>query len=410
MKDTGQPMTASNPIHDPQRLAQLMDSHGLDALIASSFKHAFYLSGFYVDPAGMGDDFEGTCTLAPALRVAALFRNPSVDPFFVLPSETAPDNTLDRTSWITDVRTHGPLLDTGAENLPRGQDPWTVVLDALADRGVSRSRIGLELSQTALNLQTVAPPSFARLQRALPDVEWIDASPLFAELRLVKTPEEIARLTFVQNALDRAAGIALESMRAGMTEIALDRLFRHALVDQGVDHRLTQITFAPDKWQRTRAWFPTGQKLARGNVINFDVSARYRMYLSDLGVTAFCGEPSARAAEITAAVRAAHLAARRRVAPGASPADIYAAAVEVLRDADVPPSLDIAGHGVGLSLHEQPLLGPANRSPLKLNMVIAVEILAYAPGIGIFQAEDVVVVTQKGCRPLSRIGAEFPRL
>ena len=64
-------MTRNDPIHDPQRLAQIMDEQGLDALIASSFRHAFYLSDFYGDPAGMGDDFEGTCTLDPARRIAA---------------------------------------------------------------------------------------------------------------------------------------------------------------------------------------------------------------------------------------------------------------------------------------------------------------------------------------------------
>jgi len=400
-------MTRNDPIHDPQRLAQIMDEQGLDALIASSFRHAFYLSDFYVDPAGMGDDFEGTCTLDPARRIAAVFRDPSIDPFLVLPTETAPDNALERQSWITDVRTHGPLMDTGSGCGPHGEDAWTVVLDALADRAIARGRIGVEISKTGLNLQTIDEPSLARLRRALPDVEWVDASSAFSRLRLVKTPEEIARLAFVQGAVDHAARAALERAREGMTEIALDRLFRHALVDEGVDHRLTQVTFAPDKWRRTEAWFPTDEILRAGNVVNFDVSARYRMYLSDAGLTAVCGEPSAEVRRVWSAVRAAYDAVRKSIRPGALTADLYRRALDVLTDAHLPPCIEIAGHGVGLSIHEPPDLALHHETVLQPGMVITDEILVHRPDLGIFQTEDLFLVTEESCRALSTVGGEL---
>ena len=400
-------MESPRPIHDADHLARIMDEKGLDALVASSFRHAFYLSGFYVDPAGMGDDFEGTCTLEPARRVAAVFRNPSVEPFLVLPSETAPDNALERKGWIDDVRVHGPAMDVGSGNAPRGEDAWALVVDALADRAITRARIGVEISKTGINLQTIDEPTLAKLRRALPDVEWVDASDVFSKLRLVKTPEEIARLTFVQAATDRAARAALERAREGMTEIALDRLFRHALVDEGVDHRLTQITFAPDKWRRTEAWFPTGEVLREGNVVNFDVSARYRMYLSDVGITAVCGEPSAEVRRVWSAVHAAYSAVRDVIRPGALTADVHRRAVEVLRDADLAACLEMVGHGVGLSIHEAPDLALHDETILQPGMVLTDEILVYLGHLGIFQAEDLFLVTDTGTRPLSSVGAEL---
>ena len=400
-------MADGNRIHDPVRLAHVMDEAGLDALVASSARHSFYLSGFYVDPAGMGDDFEYTVMLRPALRIVAVFRDASIAPFLVLPSETAPDNVGERASWIADVRVHGPLMDTGAGDAPRSEDPWAVALEALAERGVTRGRVGLEISKHGLNLETVSAPELARLERDMPDVEWVDASALFAELRLVKTPEEIARIEKAQAATDRAVRVALGSARPGMTEIELDRAFRHALVDEGVDHRLTQVTFAPDKWTTIEAWFPTDTRLARGNVVNFDVSARWRMYLSDTGITAVCGKPTADVRRVWNVVRAAYDAVRDAIRPGARASDVYARATQSLRDADLAPCIDMAGHGLGLSIHEGPDLDPSSETLLEPGMVLTDEILVYDKERGIFQAEDAFVVTDTGARALSTVGGEL---
>ena len=60
------------------------------------------------------------------------------------------------------------------------------------------------------------------------------------------------------------------------------------------------------------------------------------------------------------------------------------------------------GHGLGLEIHEHPRL---QKVILKDRQVLTVEPGLYYPGLGGVRLEDVVVVTKKGCRVLSR----FPK-
>jgi len=60
------------------------------------------------------------------------------------------------------------------------------------------------------------------------------------------------------------------------------------------------------------------------------------------------------------------------------------------------------GHGLGLEIHEHPRL---QKVVLKDRQVLTVEPGLYYPGLGGVRLEDVVLVTKKGCRILSR----FPK-
>jgi Xaa-Pro aminopeptidase len=64
------------------------------------------------------------------------------------------------------------------------------------------------------------------------------------------------------------------------------------------------------------------------------------------------------------------------------------------------PTLHFLGHGLGLTLHEEPYLNRYADATLEEGMVLAVEPLVTFPQLGM-QLEDTVVVTGTGCRVLT---------
>jgi Xaa-Pro aminopeptidase len=68
------------------------------------------------------------------------------------------------------------------------------------------------------------------------------------------------------------------------------------------------------------------------------------------------------------------------------------------------------GHGIGLEVHEKPSLSPNSKNILTNNMVFSVEPGIYIPGFGGVRIEDLVLVTQKGPKIITRANREIIEL
>jgi Xaa-Pro aminopeptidase len=65
------------------------------------------------------------------------------------------------------------------------------------------------------------------------------------------------------------------------------------------------------------------------------------------------------------------------------------------------------GHGVGLSVHEEPFLGLNGHGPLVAGDVVAIEPGLYRPGLGGLRLEDLVLVTDDGAENLTRFSYDL---
>ncbi|KAA8961625.1 Xaa-Pro peptidase family protein, partial [Mycobacterium sp.] len=120
-------------------------------------------------------------------------------------------------------------------------------------------------------------------------------------------------------------------------------------------------------------------------------------YHSDSTRTYSLGEPSAEVAQHYGHLHRAQRAAVAAVRPGVTAAQVDAAARDVLADAGLAEYfVHRTGHGIGLSVHEEPYIVAGNDLPLAEGMAFSVEPGIYFPGRWGARIEDIVVVTRDG--------------
>jgi Xaa-Pro aminopeptidase len=133
-------------------------------------------------------------------------------------------------------------------------------------------------------------------------------------------------------------------------------------------------------------------------------------YTADMSRTVVRGEPSDRIREMFEAVLGAQALAMTLVRPGVTGAEVHGKVVDYFKDrgfeSNTTGFIHNLGHGVGLDVHELPVLGPGG-GELAAGNVITLEPGLYYPGKGGVRLEDMGVVTADGFRDLTRMPREF---
>lgn len=136
--------------------------------------------------------------------------------------------------------------------------------------------------------------------------------------------------------------------------------------------------------------------VSAGEVIQFDVGAKYKGYYGDFSRVVFLGEPDPELNRIFYAVSDALKAAIDCCLAGATSHDVEKTARERLGSYEQFFMHGI-GHGIGLSVHEFPSLSlRADAVPLEVGHVITIEPGVYIPGLGGIRLEDMVVIRDDG--------------
>jgi Xaa-Pro aminopeptidase len=153
---------------------------------------------------------------------------------------------------------------------------------------------------------------------------------------------------------------------------------------------------------------PTDRPLRRGDVVKLDFGALVDGYHSDMTRTVAFGEPPARLREVRDVVAAAQRAGIRAVRAGSTSAEVDRAARSVIEQAGLADRFPHGlGHGVGLEIHEGPFLRWDGDDVLPAGAVVTIEPGVYIPSLGGVRIEDLVLVTEDGCREIPRSTKEL---
>jgi len=222
------------------------------------------------------------------------------------------------------------------------------------------------------------------------------------QLRMIKTRKEVQKI-------DKAIDLNLKCyeylkriIKSGITE-------REVLLklERYVKGHNAQFSFPPIIASGLNSCFPharvTERKIRRGEPIVIDMGIDIDGYKSDLTRVLFLGKISKSIKDVYSLVLEAQRLAIQAVKPGVLISKVDEQARNFFKDNKIDKFfVHSLGHGIGLEVHESPVISSRNPGVLKEGMVFTVEPGIYLPGKFGIRVEDMVLVTSSGCKVLSR--------
>jgi Xaa-Pro dipeptidase len=343
----------------------------LDAIIAMSPENFAYVTGFIVPS-------------QPVLRwrhAAAVITRDGRRALFTVDMEASTVRDLEPDE---DVR----VWEEFAE------DAMPVLATLLRDLGLASGRVGIETDYLPVR-------DMERLQTLVPNVRWEACYPIFNRLRVIKTPRELELMRRLARITDRSIKEALESVRAGNTEMDLagavtTNLFRHGAQD------FKWLILASGERSQYPNVGPTHRKLERGDIVRLEVFGALDGYHTGICRTAVVQEASDEVKAIWSNIVASRDLIFDTIRDGASGTDVYQKVRARFEELGWEPT-SFVGHGIGLFVHEEPYIGRYGDARIESGMVLGTEPVLLVPGRYGFQVKDIVAVTPDGCDVLSDV-------
>ncbi|TVS86946.1 M24 family metallopeptidase [Mycobacterium helveticum] len=266
-----------------------------------------------------------------------------------------------------------------------GDDPYALVSAAL---GGGRLATAVTDSMPALHLLPLAD-AFGRLPVLATDV--------LRGLRMVKEACELDALRKAGAAIDRVHARVPEFLVPGRTEADVTADIAEAIVAEGHSGVAFVIVGSGPHGADPHHSY-SERELRAGDIVVVDIGGVCEPgYHSDCTRTYSIGDPEPEVAQRYSVLERAQRAAFEAVRPGVSAERVDAAARDVLAGAGLAEYfVHRTGHGIGLSVHEEPYIVAGNDLPLAPGMAFSIEPGIYFPGRWGARIEDIVVVTADG--------------
>jgi Xaa-Pro aminopeptidase len=225
----------------------------------------------------------------------------------------------------------------------------------------------------------------------------IEVKEVVVNLRAVKDAEEIALLRQAQAFTDAAFMQMLAWLKPGQSEREAALELEYFLRQAGADGLAFPSIVASGPNSAVPHAVPTERRFERGDFVLLDFGARYLDYCSDMTRTVVLGPPSKRQRAQYGAALTAQAAVRAALKAGVSGREMHGLAAAVIDEAGFPGAfIHSLGHGVGIDIHELPLLAPKAEQLLTAGNVVTVEPGIYLSGEGGVRIEDFGLVTEDG--------------
>ena len=257
----------------------------------------------------------------------------------------------------------------------------------------------------------MAHRDFQRLQGAGSQWQWRPTVDLVERLRECKDESEVALIKRAADVATRALSRALESVRAGMSELEVAGALEHALRDEGSEGFPFATIIASGARAALPHAQPTAHRVKTGDLLLFDFGAVVEGYCSDVTRTVVVGRATDEQRELYGVVRHANEAASAAVHAGMTGRDADGVARRYIERHGLGELFGHSlGHGIGLEVHEAPRLARTNEQALPVGAVVTIEPGVYRAGWGGVRIEDDVWLGPNDTRILTEFTRELLEL
>lgn len=295
---------------------------------------------------------------------------------------------------------------------PETYDPAQVdahLQSALSDLGLIGKRVGIELE--------FAPAAHAsHIQALSPTTHFVNSSPLTRELRLIKTPAEIEILRRGVQITEHGIMAALEGLNEQTIAPDIRARFSEACFAAARQRRelafrsaATTVHLGPALWAQV---VPT-RPAQRGDLVQFDSTVQISGYNTDMGRTFTFGPATDDQRRIHAALIAGFNTGLAKLKPGERFCDVFFATQEAVRAAGFPSyARGHLGHSIGSDIdgEEWPWISATETRVIEPGMVLAFEVPYYINGIGGFQNEDDLLITENGVQSFNSLPMDLVQI
>ena len=345
-----------------QKIAAQLEGHGLDAMLLTGEANRFYASGFH----SYGTDGVALVTAKKAY-------------------------------YFTDSRYTEAALRyvQGAEvrEIGHGRGYGALLEEAVTEQHIRR--MGFEDAYMTVQ-------DHERYRKAL-SCDLVPATDLLWQLRMVKDEEELEAMVAAQRIAERALEDILEEIRPGVTEKEIAARLQYLMLHYGA----SDMSFDPIVVSGPNGSLPHGvpseKAIQQGEFVTMDFGCVYRGYCSDMTRTVAVGFATEEMQTVYQTVLSAQEAGIAAARAGLTGREVDGAARAVISAAGYGAYCGHSfGHGVGVEIHEAPNASPMNEKPLPAGAVISAEPGIYLPGRLGVRIEDVILLTETGCRNITK--------
>ena len=360
-----------------EKLGAAMAAAGLDGLVVSTPENIFYLTGL---------DHQGFFALHLLIVTAA-------------GEMTLIARAMERVTVEDQVS--GARFVGYADN----EDPARVACTALQDSDLARGRIGVEKHSLFF-----PPRACEALLAGTPEATWLDASRLIDELRMIKSPLEIAYTRQAAAVTDAMLQAAIATAAPGVNEREVAAEIHRAMILAGGDTPGFGpfIRPTPRLGQEHTTW--QDRKLVAGEALLLELSGCVSRYHAPAGRFLFIGRRPAGAREIEQVCLEAFDRVVEAIVPGVTAAEVYRAWQSRVDEAGLSHyRRHHCGYVVGLGFPPSwtggsMVMGLRHDSNLVLRPGMVFHLLSWlmGSGRGDYFVSNTAVLTDAGCEILTK--------